>query len=285
VVRPPAALDPQKYEQDEDGFPREIVGKWAVDKYARLAKYVDISRGVRAGFVGKGKAGSTYIELFCGPGRVRLKDTRDVTHGSPLVAWAESASSKTAFTQVHIADADTRLVEASTARLRKLGATVQPEIGTAEETVARIIPKLNKYALHVAFLDPYNLGTLPFEVIRKLAGLKRMDILIHVSVQDLNRNLLRYIERQGSPLDTFTPGWRQHVKADRSIDYVRGKLFEYWRSLLRTIDMSTAEAAELVSGGTNQPLYWLAFVARHRRALEFWEKIRHVEPNPQARMF
>jgi three-Cys-motif partner protein len=284
MARVPAPLDRKKYEQDEDGLPREIVGEWARDKYARLAKYVDISRGVRAGFVANGKAGASYVELFCGPGRVCMKDTGEVTHGSPLVAWTESAISKTAFTQVHVADADSRLVEASAARLRKLGAPVQPETGTAEETVARIIPKLNKYALHVAFLDPYNLGALPFDVIRELARLKRMDILIHVSVQDLNRNLLRYLESPSSPLDAFTPDWRRHVEGERSIPYVRGKLFEYWRSLLRTIDMSTAEAAELVVGGNNQPLYWLAFAARHPRALEFWEKIRNLEPPRQPKL-
>ena len=159
------------------------------------------------------------------------------------------------------------------------------ETGTAEETVARIIPKLNKSALYVAFLDPYNLGALPFAVIRRLARLKRMDILIHVSVQDLNRNFLRYLDAETSPLDAFTPDWRKQVDGERSIPYVRGKLFEYWRSLLRTIDMSTAEAAELVVGGKNQPLYWLAFAARHPRALEFWEKIRHLDPKPQIDLF
>jgi three-Cys-motif partner protein len=206
-------------------------------------------------------------------------------HGSPLVAWTEAARTNTEFTEVHVADADSRLLDATVGRLRKHGAPVFPETGTASETVERIIRKLNPYALHVAFLDPYNLDALPFEVIRKLARLKRMDILIHVSLQDLNRNLLRYVAADLSPLDVFAPDWRNHVESERSIEYVRGKLFAYWRSLLGTIDMSTAEAAELVVGSNKQPLYWLAFAARHERALEFWEKIRHIEPNPQASMF
>jgi three-Cys-motif partner protein len=281
MVRRSAPLDPQKYEQDEDGLPRELVGEWARDKYARLAKYIDISRAVRARFIGPKNAGATYIELFAGPGRVRIKDSDQVSDGSPLVAWAEAAQSKTAFTQVHVADADPRLLDATVSRLRKRNATVLPETGTALETVERIIQKLDKYALHFAFLDPYNLGALPFEVIRKLAELKRMDILIHISVQDLNRNLLRYVTRENSPLDAFAPGWRDEVETDRSITYIRGKLFEYWRSLLRSIGMSTAEAAELVVGGKNQPLYWLAFAARHDLALQFWERIRHLEVKPQ----
>jgi len=112
-----------------------------------------------------------------------------------------------------------------------------------------------------------------------------MDILIHVSVQDLNRNLLRYVSKPTSPLDSFAPNWRDHVDVNRSIDHMRGRLFEHWRSLLQTIGMSTAEAAELVVGSNNQPLYWLAFAARHKLALSFWEKIRHLEPKGQSDIF
>jgi hypothetical protein len=65
---------------------------------------------------------------------------------------------------------------------------------------------------------------------------------------------------------------------DRAQLEIRGKIFEHWRMLLKGIGMDTAEAAELVSGSRNQPLYWLAFAARHSRALEFWEKIQNVNP-------
>jgi len=285
MARTPAPLDPAKYEDDDDGLPREIVGAWASDKYDRLARYIDISRGVRARWIGKGKAGASFIDLFSGPARVRVKGTKDVMHGSPLVAWLESVRTSTAFNQVHIADADPRLVAAAETRLRRKKAPVYRETGAADITVDRIIPKLNGAGLHFAFLDPYNLGALPFDVIRKLARLQRMDIVIHVSVQDLNRNMLRYVSSATSPLDAFAPGWRDHVDTNRSITHMRGKLFEYWRSLLKTIGMSTAEAAELVVGGKNQPLYWLAFAARHNLALEFWEKIRHLDPKREKDIF
>jgi hypothetical protein len=36
-----------------------------------------------------------------------------------------------------------------------------------------------------------------------------------------------------------------------------------------------------VTAENNQPLYWLAFAARHPKALEFWEKIRDLERDPQ----
>lgn len=126
-----------------------------------------------------------------------------------------------------------------------------------------------------------NLASLSFDVIRKLAAFERMDILIHVSAQDINRNLRKYVNSAASPLDTFAPGWRTHVDADRPDHYVRARIFEHWRSLLTTVGMETTEAAELVAGTNNQPLYWLAFAARHHRALEFWEKIRTTATAPQ----
>jgi three-Cys-motif partner protein len=242
-----------------------------------VQRYVGISGAVRRNWYKRGKAGASYIELFCGPGKVRIEDTNEVTDGSPLVAWRESSDTDTAFTQVHVADADERLVAASESRLKLAGARVWSEVGPALETVDRIIAKVNRYALHFAFLDPYNLKALPFSIIRKLAGLERMDILIHVSVQDLNRNLRKYIKRKDSPLDAFAPGWRVGLDTDRPDRYVRWKVFEHWRSLIKDEGMETAEVAEMVTGTNQQPLYWLAFAARHKRALEFWEKIRNLQ--------
>lgn len=92
---------PNKYETDEDGLPREIVGRWVEDKHARLQKYIGISRAVRKKFIGPGKAGATYIELYCGPGRVRVEGSPEVLPGSPLVAWGEAVKDWLAFVARH----------------------------------------------------------------------------------------------------------------------------------------------------------------------------------------
>ncbi|MDB5863293.1 MAG: hypothetical protein JWO70_1099 [Betaproteobacteria bacterium] len=128
----------------------------------------------------------------------------------------------------------------------------------------------------MAFLDPYDLISLPFDVIRKLARLDHVDIMIHVSLQDLTRNLRRYILEPHSALDVFAPGWRTAVDVEMPDARVRSELFQHWRGLLKTIGMQTTEAAELVSGPSNQPLYWLAFAARHPLALRFWNDVRDL---------
>ena len=281
--RLPKGLSPTEYEIDEsDGLPREIVGPWIRDKHTRLQRYVNISGvGVRRKWLSHPKsAGATYIELLSGPGRVRIESESKAIDGSPVVAWRESVAVKAPFTQVWIADRDSNLKAAAETRLLGLGAPVQARVGAAADTVDEIVINLNPHALHFAFLDPYDLAALPFDVIKKLARLERMDILIHFSTLDLNRNLLEYIKRQSSPLDTFAPGWRDKIDDfGRPQEYIRGRIFQHWRGLLKGVGMDTAEAAELVTGSTNQPLYWLAFAARHPRALDFWEKIRRIDPD------
>jgi three-Cys-motif partner protein len=272
----PPHLNPKKYEIDEDSLPREIVGEWVWEKHARLQKYVGISSGVRQKFLGLRGAGATYIDLFCGPGRSKIVRTTKVIDGSPLVAWKESVARKTAFSQVHIADFDSTFVDAAKARLKSAGAPVFAEVGSASATVDKVISKLNRHGLHLAFLDPFNLEALPFEVIRKLAAIKHMDILVHISGQDLQRNLRTYVEKKASPLDTFAPRWRDNVDTRRRGFDVRSAILDHWKKLVRAEGMRTAETFEKVRGPNKQPLYWLAFAARHDRAHEFWNKIRDV---------
>jgi three-Cys-motif partner protein len=280
----PKGLKPEQYEWDDDGHPREIVGAWsALHKHTLLRRYVDISGvGVRRKWLTNGNAGATYIDLFSGPARARNKAAGAICDGSPLVAWSQAQASKAPFTRMFVADAHPALATAAEIRLRAVSAPAEVFIGEAATTVDAIISRLNPEALHFAFLDPFKLGALPFDVVRKLAAFKRMDILIHISAFDLNRNLRRYISKAHSPIDVFAPGWRQHVgDVDRPDRYIRARILEHWRTLLRSVDMDTAEVHELVTGDANQPLYWLAFVARHPRALDFWEKIRDLEPDPQ----
>lgn len=276
--------EPAKYERDDDGFRREIVGPWVKDKHLRLRRYVDISRAVRRKFIGAGKAGATYLDLFSGPGRVRFRDEASGTDGSPLIACEQASETGTAFSQVFVADLDDQNCAAVHSRLKRKGTPVQIEIGPAVETVDRVVSKLHPEGLHFAFLDPYRLADLDFEIIRKLAACRRMDILMHVSIQDLQRNLRRYIQEPNSSLDAFAPGWRETVDVNRQDHLVRAKLMEYWRSLLGRLGMNTAEVAELVVGSKNQRLYWLAFAARHDLALDFWEKIRGLDTGAQLKL-
>ena len=278
----PKGLDPDDYEMDPDGHVRALVREWVHDKHARLERYVEISAAARRKWVKNGPGGTGYIDLFSGPGRCRIKGSDNVLPGSTLVAWRAALEKKSQFTEIFIGDLHPSIRAAAEFRSRPEIQHLQCLEGSAESTAAEVIKKANRHSLHLALLDPFNLGALPFSVIQTLAQLRHIDLLIHISLLDLNRNLLKYIKDPVSPLDAFAPRWREVVDQNRPVEYVRAKIFEHWRGLLGTLDMRTSEAAELVSGPNGQPLYWLAFTSRHARALEFWEKIRTIKPNPQA---
>jgi len=146
-------------------------------------------------------------------------------------------------------------------------------------TVDSVVSRLNKSGLHFAFLDPYKLDPLPFSIIQRLASLERMDMLIHVSIHDFQRNLRLYMQERGGPLDRFAPGWRNVDVQDRDSDNkIRRAIFDHWLGLIRGLDMAGAEGVETVTGSRRQRLYWLVRVARHGLAHEFWNKIRNVSP-------
>lgn len=91
----------------DDGLPAEEVGVWAKEKQDYLCRYIDISRGVRAKYLppnGNGRA--CYIDLFCGPGRAKVRGTDEWIDGSPIAAWKKSVDGDAPFSRVVISDID-----------------------------------------------------------------------------------------------------------------------------------------------------------------------------------
>jgi three-Cys-motif partner protein len=260
----------------EDGFPVTKVGEWTLEKHERLRKYVDITRAVRRKFK---ETETTYIELFCGPGRSMIDGTGELIEGSPVLAARKAKDTSVPYSDFHLADAEAAFINAVRRRMPEDAGRIYPYIGLAEHTVDEITSRLNPQGLHFAFLDPYKLDPLPFSIINKLAKLRYMDILVHVSIQDFQRNLRRYMSEVGGPLDRFAPGWRAVVNPRDSDKNVRLAIFNYWLGLIRSLDMQAeSHEVERVSGLQNQPLYWLVLVARHELAHELWDKIRNVSP-------
>lgn len=264
-----------------DGLPLDDVGAWVKDKHDRLRKYVDVSRAARRKFV-RGSGGATYIDLYCGAGRAVVRESGEIIDGSPLVAYKCAEEGDVPFSQFYIADAEQEKCDACAKRIANAGGHALTAIGPAEVTAARIVPQLNKYGLHFAFLDPYNLDDLPFSVIESFSSLKRVDLLIHVSAQDLQRNLDAYSMSADGPLDRFAPGWRAVVDLKQSQRAIRAAYVQYWISKVTALGLPPARHAELVSGTTkNQRLYWLIFVSRSDFAKSLWDKIRNVSGQGQ----
>lgn len=264
---------------DEDGLPASEVGSWTLDKHERLRKYVEASRAARRKYRVR-----TYIDLYCGPGRSKVRETGDVIDGSPLVAFDAGAKHGDQFTDFLLADTNRAYLDAAQARLVARGGLVRTFFGEAHTVVDNVTAALDPHGLHLALLDPFNLGDLPFGVIEKLARVRRMDLLVHVSAMDLKRDLHNYLRTDGPKhLDRFAPGWRDHVDIHQRAELVRSAIFEYWKSLIKQLGTAPNECVEAVENSKSAELYWLVFVARHELAHKLWAAIANV--TPQGRLF
>ena len=247
------------------------VGPWANEKHGYLRRYLNISSATRKKFLDGSSGSATYIDLFCGPGRALMRDTGEYIDGSAVAAWKISQKSETPFSKVYIADINPEYRSACAKRLRCLGAPVVELQDDAINAAQKVIKSLNPYGLHFALLDPYNLDALDFEIIQHLATLKRIDMLIHVSAMDLQRNLQKNINAENSALDSFAPGWKEQVNLARNQENIRREIIEYWQELIEQTGKSASLDWELITGNKNQRLYWLLLVADNTLAKKFWK--------------
>jgi three-Cys-motif partner protein len=255
-----------------DGLPALEAQEWAEEKHGYVRRYLGISSEARRKFL---KAGgkATYTELFAGPGRLFLKGTDHFFDGSPLVAWKESQRTATEFIEVHMCDEQAAFCKIVDQRLTALGAKVKTHPLKADAAARRVARLLEHTAINVAFLDPFNLGDLPFTIIETFSQLRRIDLIVHVSAMDLIRQLPGALAGQLTTLDNFAPGWRQALGASTNDEEARGKFIEYWLQKTRGLGFQDARIWKLIKGPTNQPLYWLVLIAKHPLAAQFWDEV------------
>jgi len=111
-----------------------------------------------------------------------------------------------------IGDLDEERVQANAARLRALGADAKPFPGPAQMTIKDMVKEVPKGTLALAYIDPYNLEYLAFDIIETLATLK-VDFAVHFSVMDVSRNVEMELDENRSRFERAAPGWRNAVSS------------------------------------------------------------------------
>ncbi|NJO32868.1 MAG: three-Cys-motif partner protein TcmP [Rhodospirillales bacterium] len=256
---------------------RRVRCSWAVDKLKLVTDYVYASGGARKKYL---RTGAAYIDPFCSSGRSLIRGTNNFIDGSPIAAFKRAAQSAGRFTSIDISDGDEELLVAATKRLTALSAPVRPVAGPASEAIPKIVRNLDQYGLHLAFLDPYNLAALSFDLFEDLAKLKHVDVIAHVSVSDLQRNADRYADEDYEQFDRFAPGWRGKVSTDVSKAAFRAAILKYWRDKVTALGLPQARHWELIRGHQGQRLYWLILLARHDLAHDLWAKVSSAAKSP-----
>ncbi len=261
----------------DDGLFSDEVGKWVKEKHEYLLRYIDISRAARKKYLGKGKAGAAYFDLFCGAGRSLIRETGEYVDGSAVAAWKKSVEDGAPFSAIYVSDINQDSLFSCVDRLKKLNAPVIHYHGNAVEAAKQFVQDVNAYGLNMAFIDPYNLGSLDFQILTTFTALKRIDLLVHVSAMDLQRNLRINLSPDESAFDKFAPGWRDHVQLGGTQIAMRERIIQYWRQKVQALGVWPSVEQKLITGSNNQPLYWLVMISKSPLALDFWGKAANTE--------
>jgi three-Cys-motif partner protein len=246
------------------------VGAWVPnEKHTFLAKYVEATRQARKKYPRR-----VYIDLFCGPGRIQVKGEQRTRHGGAQIAWQHSRLDQASFTDCYVGDLDSSRATACAQRLSALGANATSFIGPAEEVVDHVIKALPRRSLCLAYLDPYNLQYLSFDIIKKLAQLQRIDFAVHFSTMDLRRNVFMEFNPDRARFDAAAPGWREHIDPAA---FIRGDadeaFFDYWCGLIEKLGFTISDRMPLVRDDANRPLYHLIFFSRHPLPNRIWSEV------------
>lgn len=247
------------------------VGAWVPrDKHRYLCEYLWATRHAWASPKWQARV---LLDPFCGPGRVQVRGEDFTRDGGTVAAWRESLASGAPFTHIMVGDKDPERVAASVARLSALGAPVQGFVGPASETVPAMALATPSRALTLAYIDPYNLELLRFDMFEALSGL-RVDIAAHFSTMDLQRNVELEFDPDRARFDGTAPGWRADPDIrSTSKKNVPLKFLSYWQNKIQGLGYFTSQAMPLVTNNEGHALYRLVFFARSDWPLRIWGDI------------
>lgn len=245
-----------------------VVGAWGQEKHDLLAKYVVGTRRMRDDWPRR-----TYVELFCGPGRVYYEHAGPCD-GSALRAWRASQRGGE-FTEFYVNDFDSESAELCHARLERAGAPrVEHFTEAADVAGPKILERLKGPGLHTVLLDPFSIAVLPFSLVKPFASHRKVDLIVNFNLQDLTRTLHLNMGGKSSALDAFAPGWREVIERGDSRRVIRGKVIQHWLKLLKACGIKDAEQKPLVTDSRKGiAKYHLVYASHHPSPLKVWDDV------------
>lgn len=261
-----------------DGLPAQCVGAWAEDKNYFLRTYIEATRSVRARFIHpSGRGGAAFIDLFAGPGKKRLRESGKVVDGSPLAALQHEASP---FSRVIACDIDPENVAALRKRLLPFGGRAVVIEGDCNLQIGEAMKQVPSYGLNFALIDPFGLKALKFATIKRLASVKRMDLILHFPTGDIKRNLVQD-GKTAHWLDEAlgTETWRDRLQNKTDVK----TLVDILREQLLSLGYSGKRVgAQPIKNNEGVTLYHLVYASKHERGDKIWATILKKQPTGQT---
>jgi three-Cys-motif partner protein len=267
-----------------DGLPLRETGPWATDKYHYVGHYMHMfATGMKNLWKRR-----TYVDLFAGPGRCRVKRTGEELDGSPLLALGCN------FTSWLFVEKDPAYARA----LRDRCSKVKPDggwrvlQGDCNEVVEEIRESLDVGCLALMVVDPYGMTNLRFETVRRITHDRRVDLIVTFPEEmSVRRNLWQWVRSSHCPLDDFMGAgeWRGALQRFRgaALPRLERTLAAVYKQALQNIGYTYADTVdEIVTIRTprNVPLYKLIFASKHGRGVDFWNKAVAITPAGERKL-
>lgn len=223
-----------------------------------------------------------YIDLFCGPGRARIRRTRRIVETSPLIALRVLDP----FDKYIFCDKNQDSIAALRQRVERDFPAVDAAyfVGDCNDLIDEIVQDIptasrSRTVLSFCFIDPYGIKPLKFDTIRVLSQF-RMDFLILLALaMDANRFESLYVRETSHVVDDFLgrTDWRTRwvkTKARRiSFRQFLARECADQMATLGYLQTGLERMIELRSDENNLPLYHLAFFSKHKLGYKFWDQV------------
>ena len=261
----------------DDGLIAPEVGLWATTKHRKIAYYSSLF----ATSMKKKWDFRVYIDLFAGSGKARIRDTQKIIPGSPLRAL----NTIDPFNKYIFCEKSSKNMDALKQRVKSLFedkdcSFILGDANICTEDILKAIPPFTKNFRGLSFClaDPYKMGDLHFDTIRKIAAYIYVDFLILIpSYMDINRNPRIYLKASNQYNDNYlgTATWRHHWMDINSKKKGFGAFIaEEFCKQIKSLGYLYESFSDLelvrMETGKNLPLYHLAFFSRNELGLKFW---------------
>ncbi|MHC4111836.1 MAG: three-Cys-motif partner protein TcmP [Planctomycetota bacterium] len=224
-------------------------------------------------------SGLHYIDLFAGAGIERLRNSRKLDWGSPLIA----AQAPYPFTKLHLCEKVTDLHYALEIRVKRFRSDSQIIQGDANKKISQIVSDIPKKSLSLSFLDPHGFH-LEFQTLKTLASIRTDLIIFFPDRLDALRNWAAYyLDNPESNLDRYLGSgidWRERMSktpSDHRAEVLRDM---YIRQIREQLGYSEFDCERITTTRGN-PLYFLIFCSRSPTATRLWRQIAEKKPDGQ----
>jgi three-Cys-motif partner protein len=246
-------------------------------KHEIVRRFIHASAPTRRKWLGPRGGGSAFIDLYAGPGRGRVRETKAFVAGSPLIALQHDTAP---FTHVVVSELSPVNVAALRERTAADAARVHISQGDCNTMIDEMVSRIPRRGLNLALVDPYGLKALSFETLKKLASFEWMDMIIHFPTGAIKRNW----KSAGPWLDRFlgTEDWRTGVTDAEHAGYLVKDLTRQLAALGYTGD---AVRAVPVENSINTRMYHLVFASKSKHGDKLWNAVTKNLPGRELSLF